>query len=286
MQEKMVDYRLDRSSLLINLGGGVIGDMGGFCASTFKRGMDFIQIPTSLLSMVDASVGGKLGVDFEGLKNLVGLFKNPQLVIVQTGFLDTLPQREWKSGYAEMIKHWLIADLAAWNTYVAVDNWRENIDERSIINSIKVKKGIVEKDPKEYGLRKALNFGHTIGHAVETVSMKKDDDPLNHGESIAIGMICEAYLSHKHSDLSIDEFEQVVDYIMDIYPHRVLEESEWEELLEVMQSDKKNVSEQIRFTLIPQIGRVLFDQTLKEDQIKQAFLFYNALEKNKATPME
>ena len=186
----------DRQALLVNLGGGVIGDMGGFCAATFKRGFDFVQMPTTLLAQVDASIGGKLGIDFAQVKNSIGVFANPKAVFISPEFLNTLSGRERLSGFAEIIKHALIADVKQWDLIKKIDtvegiNW-----EKYIIPSLKIKQHIVEIDPFEKRERKALNFGHTIGHAVESFALETSE-PLTHGEAIAIGMVCELYLSKK-----------------------------------------------------------------------------------------
>ena len=176
--------------------GGVIGDMGGFAASCYKRGIDFIQIPTTVLSQVDSSIGGKLGIDFKYGKNLIGLFQNPKLVYINKEFLKTLPKRQYINGFAEIFKHALIQDAVHWQTLKNIDIYNENIDE-VLYQSLLVKKQVVEADPFEKGLRKILNFGHTIGHAIEAYSLENEANPLLHGEAIAIGMICEAYLSYK-----------------------------------------------------------------------------------------
>ncbi|MCZ2102743.1 MAG: 3-dehydroquinate synthase, partial [Chitinophagales bacterium] len=181
----------DRLSLLINLGGGVIGDLGGFCAGTYMRGIRFIQIPTTLLSQVDASVGGKLGVDFMERKNMIGLFGNPEAVFIFTDFLKTLPERELKSGYAEMLKHALIADKDAWNRLSKTDVATINDWESTIYESVMIKQSIIQEDPLEAGKRKILNFGHTVGHAIESYWISREK-PLLHGEAIAIGMVAEA----------------------------------------------------------------------------------------------
>lgn len=191
--QKLTEAAFDRKGLVLDLGGGVVGDLGGFCAATYKRGIDFIQLPTTLLSQVDASVGGKLGIDFQGFKNHIGVFTQPKAVWVYPGFLDTLPPSEIRSGFAEVIKHALIADAGAWKSLLAWDRLPQ--DWNSIIpHSIHIKDKVVEADPTEKGLRKILNFGHTIGHAVETYFLDKGDRRLLHGEAIALGMIAETWL--------------------------------------------------------------------------------------------
>src|SRR5690554_6762169 len=195
----LLDFGAERNSLLINLGGGVVTDMGGFAASTYKRGIDFIQIPTTLLSQVDASIGGKTGIDLDTVKNIIGTFTQPQAVFINVDFLKTLDKRQLVSGFAEMIKHAFIFDANYYQELKAFDF--DHPSEAMIYRSVQIKNEVVKEDPKESGLRKILNFGHTIGHAVETYSIDNDKDSLVHGEAIAIGMICEAYLSHKYNGL-------------------------------------------------------------------------------------
>lgn len=260
----------DRHSLIINLGGGVIGDMGGFAASCFMRGIDFIQIPTTLLSQVDASVGGKLGIDFKGLKNFVGLFQNPIAVLVDTTFLTTLPEGELRSGFAEMLKHGLIRDASIWEVLTGSSNWKAVDWEEEIYRSIKIKKAVVELDPKEDGLRKILNFGHTIGHAVESLALHSER-PLMHGEAIAIGMMAESILSIKKSSLSQNDVNEILQKILKIYAdldYSILKNGD--DILELMKSDKKNVSGTIRFALLDKIGNSVYDIEATSVEIKSA----------------
>lgn len=273
---KMAEMKLGRQSLVINLGGGVIGDMGGFCASTFKRGMRFIQIPTTLLSQVDASVGGKLGIDFKGIKNAIGVFNNPEGVFIDPRFLDTLSKREVRSGFAEIIKHSLIADKNEWNNiqqFSDLDqvNWNE-----IIYRSVQVKHRIVVADPFEKGIRKALNFGHTIGHAVESVFLETKE-PLLHGEAIAIGMICEAYLSSNKVGLSKEELELISTFILRMYKKETLLEKDIPSMLDIMGNDKKNIGSTINFSLIPEIGKVEINQTADQELIIESLEYYNGL---------
>ncbi len=205
----LADYKADRQSLLINLGGGVITDMGGFIASTYKRGIDFINIPTTLLSQIDASVGGKTGVDFEGLKNIIGVFNEAKGVFIYPNFLKTLDKRQMLSGYAEALKHALIKDANYWidlqqGLLFDADNWTN-----LVTRSVTIKNDIVLSDPLEKNERKLLNFGHTIGHAIESFSLENDQLPLCHGEAIAIGMICESYISNKKNRLSSNDLESI-----------------------------------------------------------------------------
>ena len=257
----------DRNDLLINLGGGVIGDMGGFSASCYMRGIDFIQIPTTLLSQVDASVGGKLGVDLDGLKNFVGVFNNPQLVCVDPEFLSTLPIRQLRSGYAEVIKHSLICNEDIWKRLRSTEEW-PNLDwGQEIYESIKIKSDVVLKDPYESGLRKILNFGHTMGHAFETISLHSEF-PMLHGEAIALGMICEAWLSLHLSTLTSEEFDDIRKYIMQVFDDLdwgVLKEKE--ATLRYMKSDKKNKAGEIRMSLLKQIGECDYNITVMDEMI-------------------
>jgi 3-dehydroquinate synthase len=271
--QTIMQNEANRNALTINLGGGVIGDMGGFCASTFKRGMDFIQIPTTLLSQVDASIGGKLGIDFQNIKNSIGLFANPQAVFVNPIFLKTLSQREIRSGFAEIIKHALIVDAEQWQVLKTItDLTKVNWSER-LIPSLEIKKTVVEADPFEKGWRKALNFGHTIGHAVESLLLESTS-PLLHGEAIAIGMICESYLSHKILGMSKADLDEICRFILNIYGKVDLSNLAQNDLLNLMKQDKKNDANVINFTLLNQIGEANVNQTTNENAITESLNFY------------
>ncbi len=273
---QLMAHKAGRDALLLNLGGGVIGDMGGFAASTFKRGMHFLQIPTTLLSQVDASIGGKLGIDFMQVKNSIGLFRNPQAVLVDPAFLSTLSNRELRSGYAEVIKHSLIADAAQWESLQQLTNLR-SADWASIIPaSLRIKKQIVEADPFEKGLRKALNFGHTIGHAIEGHALETDT-PLLHGEAIAIGMICEAFLSTQQQSLPEAQLWQITDYLTARYGKITLQANDYPAYLQLMGNDKKNEGQAINFSLLPEAGKVTVNQTATEASIIAALDYYSSL---------
>ena len=272
----MMEQKLDRNALVINLGGGVIGDMGGFCAGTFKRGAHFVQVPTTLLSQVDASVGGKLGIDFADVKNSIGLFKDPGAVFIDPVFLGTLPLREIRSGFAEIIKHCLIADREKWETVRKIESLEEVRWTPLIVHSVLIKKQIVESDPFEKGLRKALNFGHTIGHAVESFFLESAE-PLLHGEAIAIGMICESYLSQTEIGLPEDQLSEVLKFIRKIYPQPVIPAAAFEKLLGLMLNDKKNIGGRINFSLINPVGQVQVNQETTAEQIRASLSFYNSL---------
>jgi len=269
----LLDFGADRKCLVINLGGGVITDMGGFVASTYKRGVDFINIPTTLLSQVDASVGGKTGIDIDNVKNMVGTFTLPQAVFIEAEFLKTLPKRELLSGFAEMIKHGLIADQTYY--YELKKANYQNITTAAIHRSVEIKNEVVTEDPLEKGRRKILNFGHTIGHAVESYSLSKDKKPLTHGEAIAIGMICEAWLSQKNSTLSAEELEEIRTYISSVYPAYKIKEKSFEKLSVLMQSDKKNEHGNILFTLLESIGKCTYNCRVSESDIRESMEYYN-----------
>ena len=275
----LAHYKADRNSLLINLGGGVITDMGGFVASTYKRGINFINIPTTLLAQIDASVGGKVGVDLEGLKNMVGVFNEPEAVYVNPNFLKTLDKKQMLSGYAEALKHALISDKDYWDLLKKgmlsdAKQW-----EGLITKSVQIKNDIVLIDPKEQNQRKLLNFGHTIGHAIESFALKNDDLPLLHGEAIAIGMICESYISYKTAGLNKAELEEVTQIILNFYAPYKIETSNYNQLLELMTNDKKNEDGGINFTLIKSIGEGLINQTAASELIIESLDYYKTVAK-------
>lgn len=267
--EEFVRIGMDRHSLLINLGGGVIGDMGGFAASTFMRGFRFVNIPTTLLSQVDASVGGKLGVDFRGLKNMIGLFGDPLEVLICPQFLDTLHPRELVSGYAEVLKHTLIRDRDEWERIKAMDPMEIQDWAAVISRSVKVKRDVVEVDRLESGLRKILNYGHTVGHAIETI-MLEDEEPMLHGEAIAYGMVAEAWLSQQAGMISAEDLQAISDVFSRIYPRHDLTRVEAEMMLDHMRHDKKNHGGQISLSLLTAIGEGKPDCQASDDQIIQS----------------
>ena len=270
----LTEAGFDRKGLVINLGGGVIGDMGGFVASTYKRGMDFLNIPTTLLSQVDASVGGKLGVDFHGFKNHIGLFAEPQNVLIDTCFYQTLPQRELRSGFAEVIKHGLIYDHAYWKKVKTID--LKNAPWSDLVSrSIEIKKEVVKADPFESGLRKILNFGHTLGHAVESYFLEKGDQRLLHGEAIAVGMICEAYLSHKLTGLSSDSLDEIVAFLKRIYSPVAIDQSLFEEIIGLTLQDKKNERGSIQFSLLKEIGACAINIPIAAPDMLDSLFYFN-----------
>jgi len=263
-----------RHSLLINLGGGMITDLGGFAASTFKRGMGFINIPTTLLAMVDASVGGKTGVNFNGLKNEIGVFSDAGFVLIHTKFLDTLDRENILSGYAEMIKHGLISDRELW-AEVMREDFGHGLAQRlsgMLGPNIEVKKRIVTLDPHESDLRKSLNFGHTIGHAIESLSMKKGT-PLLHGYAVAQGIIAELYLCCRKAGFPTEDMRVTVNFIRENYGKTAVTCDDYEQLFELMTHDKKNTSGTINFTLLEGIGKIILDQTATKEEIFEALDF-------------
>jgi 3-dehydroquinate synthase len=270
----LLDFGADRKCLMINLGGGVITDMGGFVASTYKRGIDFINIPTTLLSQVDASVGGKTGIDIDNVKNMVGTFTLPQAVFIESEFLKTLPERELLSGFAEMIKHGLIADKDYYESLKTSDF--KQPDPAAVFRSVEIKNQVVTEDPHEQNIRKILNFGHTIGHAVESYALNNNPKPLTHGEAIAIGMICEAFLSHRYSNLTAEELEDIKSYICSLYPKYTLLPASYDALLLLMQSDKKNEHGQILFSLLERIGHCEYNCKVTEKDIIESMNYYNS----------
>jgi len=270
--EKLTEFGLDRKALVINLGGGVIGDMGGFCAATYKRGIRFIQMPTSLLSMVDASVGGKLGVDFKGFKNHIGVFQIPEAVFIDTQFLATLPENEKRSGYAEVLKHTLIADAEEWhrikNKSIADFDWATQIKHQ-----VAIKEAVVTADPTEKGLRKILNFGHTLGHAIESFYLETPNRLL-HGEAIAIGMITEAFLSQQLGYISQNDLEEITAVLLRIYGKVEIDSAYLEEILQLTLQDKKNESAQVQFALLEKIGKANYDQVISKEVMNEALEYY------------
>ena len=264
-----------RHSLMINLGGGMVTDLGGFAASTFKRGIDFINIPTTLLAMVDASVGGKTGINFGGLKNEIGVFSDSRFVIINTQFLDTLDHDNICSGYAEMLKHGLISDEHTWAELVTFDLDTPDLSQlqRMVAESIKVKERIVEADPHEHGIRKALNLGHTMGHAFESFAMRRGT-PILHGYAVAYGLISELYMSARKTAFPTDRMHQTVRFIRENYGTFNITCDDYPTLIELMHHDKKNTSGIINFTLLGNVSDIRINQTANEEEIKEALDFF------------
>lgn len=271
--QAMTRANMDRHGLIINLGGGVIGDMGGFCASTYKRGIDFIQIPTTLLAQVDASVGGKLGIDFHGLKNHIGVFQLPKTVLIDPTFIQTLPDRQKRSGFAEIIKHCLIRDAAKWDTIASLDF--DQVDLADLIaHSVEIKKAVVADDPKEKGLRKILNFGHTLGHAVETYLLGLGKRAVLHGEAIAVGMITEAYLAYQRNLIEAEELEAIEAMLFATYGRIQIKAEEIPAIIQLTAQDKKNKGSEIRFSLLTGIGDCGYDIPVSKAEMKKALEYY------------
>jgi len=268
-----------RHSLMINLGGGMVTDLGGFAASTFKRGIAFINIPTTLLSMVDASVGGKTGFNFGGLKNEIGVFNNAQCVILDTTFLRTMDRENILSGYAEMLKHGLIHTEEMWAELLNFDGLDAIEEEdnlktlnRMVADSVEVKQRIVTEDPKEQGIRKALNLGHTAGHAFESLALQRN--PILHGYAVAYGLVVELYLCCVKTGFPQDKMRQTVNFIKEHYGRMAITCDDYPTIIELMHHDKKNVGGAINFTLLGNIGDIRINQTATEEEIKEALDFY------------
>lgn len=272
----------DRKSLVLNLGGGVVSDLGGFVASTFKRGIDFINIPTTLLAMVDAAVGGKNGVDLDHLKNQIGTINNPKMVLIDSEFLESLSQPEMRSGLAEMLKHGLIFDKKYWNSLaIPLQEKSQKIDfddfDQLIYESINIKNQIVMQDPTENGIRKALNFGHTLGHAIESYFLESEHKTtLLHGEAIAIGMILESFISMKKELISMKDYLEIKTTINTVFEKIEITESDIKPILDLLVHDKKNEYGKIQFALLNGIGGISIDQIVENQFILEAFLDYKS----------
>lgn len=273
--EQLSENGATRHSLLINLGGGMVTDLGGFAASTFKRGIDFINIPTTLLAMVDASVGGKTGVNFNGLKNEIGVFNDAKYVILNTFFLKSLDAENLHSGYAEMLKHGLISNNKMWAELLNFDLQNPDYEQLQLLleKSVKIKENIVLKDPKEDGIRKALNFGHTFGHAFESWSLKNEINPILHGYAVAYGLIPELYLSTTKTGFPTDKLRQTVSFIRENYGIPNISCDDYDNLNTLMKHDKKNVAGIINFTLLGDIGDIRINQSATDEEIKEALDF-------------
>lgn len=264
-----------RHSLLINLGGGMVTDLGGFAAATFKRGIAYINIPTTLLSMVDASVGGKTGINFNGLKNEIGVFAPASSVLLETEFLRSLDAHNFFSGYAEMLKHGLISTPEHLAELLSFDT--EQIDyaalKAMVGRSVQVKENIVEQDPKEHGIRKALNLGHTIGHAFESLALA-ENRPVLHGYAVAWGIVCELYLSHIKTGFPKEKMRQTIQFIKENYGAFAFNCKQYDRLYELMLHDKKNTAGIINFTLLKEVGDICLNQTADKETIFEVLDFY------------
>ena len=271
----LTELGADRKSLIINLGGGVVSDLGGFVASTFKRGIDFINIPTTLLAMVDASIGGKTGIDLGSLKNQIGVINNPKLVVIDSEYLVTLPQMEMRSGLAEILKHGLIFDASYWKQFLDLSQLDFADFDSIIYDSIKIKNEIVMQDPNEKGIRKALNFGHTLGHAIESYFLdNQTNNNLLHGEAIAIGMILESYISMIKKLISKEEYLEIKSTIKSIFELVNFDKSDIQSILDLLIHDKKNENGKIKFVLLDGIGKFTINQEVENEIITSSFEDY------------
>lgn len=278
--EALSELNCDRKSLMINVGGGVVTDLGGFVARTFKRGINYINVPTSLLAMVDASVGGKTGVDLGTLKNQIGVISNPKMVLVDPWFLGSLPLEQLRSGYAEMLKHGLIADQDYWKE--VSQNRYDDLEglEKRIHHSIAIKNKVVLKDPQEAHLRKTLNYGHTLGHAIESYFMDQTGrKQLLHGEAIAIGMILAAYLSKEICGLTDEQLQEITHGISSFYDSLNFTGDDIPKIIDLLKYDKKNSHGQIYFVLLERIGHPIVDKKVSNELILDAFYFYKNFSK-------
>jgi 3-dehydroquinate synthase len=273
--DELTDQSLDRHSVLVVLGGGVLGDMGGFCAATFKRGIDFILIPTTLLSQVDASIGGKLGVDFNHFKNHIGVFQTPVLTVLHPEFLKTLSVREKRSGFAEIIKHCLISDKVMWDI-VRSRSFETQDWDTLIRHSVSFKERIVTEDPREKGLRKILNMGHTIGHAIETFLLNSGNKIL-HGEAIAAGLIAESWLSQQRGLISSEDFTGIKDYVFSVFGKIEISAKDDDSIAALTLQDKKNEGNKILSVLLDGMGKARWDCEVSKEEVKGALTIYRSL---------
>jgi 3-dehydroquinate synthase len=270
----------DRKSLLINLGGGVVTDLGGFVASTFKRGIAYINVPTTLLSMVDASVGGKTGVDLGNLKNQIGVITQPEMVLIDSKYLNTLPANEMRSGLAEILKHGLITSEAYWKKTTSLHELTLEDLDGLISESVSIKTKVVQQDPREENQRKTLNFGHTFGHAIESYFLTHPEkSKLLHGEAVAVGMIMAAFISTKITDFPEEKLISITEKILDIFPKIDLEKSDFEKIIKLLKFDKKNTHGNINFVLLKDIGHPVIDCRVPENIMLEALDFYMEISK-------
>ena len=273
----LTELGADRKSLIVNAGGGVVTDLGGFVASTYKRGIDFIHVPTTLLAMVDASVGGKNGVDLGHLKNQIGVINVPQMILIDTQYLETLPQPQMRSGLAEMLKHGLIGDKAYWEQFLDLKNIDFTEFDALVWRSIEIKNDIVMQDPTENGIRKALNFGHTLGHAIESYFLESAHKPtLLHGEAIAAGMILEGFIAREKGLLTAAEYAQIKYVISDIFPNVEFADQDLAPIIGLLVHDKKNEYGSVQFALLDGIGQIKIGETAENDLIYKAFADYKS----------
>lgn len=274
--EILTEFEADRKALVLNLGGGVVSDVGGFAASTYKRGIKFINIPTTLLSMVDASIGGKTGIDHQFHKNIIGTFAQPENVFIYPCFLKTLHPKEVRSGFAEMLKHGLIAQQEHWDNLISIEELSvENITP-FIAPSAEIKMATIFTDFKEENIRKILNFGHTVGHAVESLYLKMKN-PILHGEAIAVGMICETYLSYLEKLISEEMAMHIIQHIQRFFPYTSISSFPNDEITDLMLKDKKNSHGKINFSLLSHIGKANYNYKVPLNNLILTLEFYRNL---------
>ncbi len=275
--QQLCDLKADRFSLLINLGGGIVTDLGGFVAATLKRGIRFINMPTTLLGMVDAAIGGKTGVNLGVLKNQIGCFADPSMLIIDTSYLETLSEREHKSGMAEIIKYGLSYDSDLFNAILKNPHLNKTVLESLIYRSVAIKNDVVLKDPTEKNIRKVLNFGHSLGHAIESYFLENTEKAhLTHGESVAIGMVTALYLSHKYCDFDIKQAYTVKRYLKSYFGNTAINKSDYANILDLLKHDKKAKGGEVKFILIEKIGTFKLDCKVSEDSLIEALDFYNS----------
>ncbi|BCY29141.1 3-dehydroquinate synthase [Flavobacterium okayamense] len=273
--QALIDLGGDRKSIVLNLGGGVITDIGGFIACTFKRGIEFINIPTTLLGMVDAAIGGKNGVDLGVLKNQIGIIREPKAVLVDTSFLDSLPASEMRSGLAEMLKHGLISDKTYWDKFKSLSSLNTEDLNELIHQSVQIKNTIVSEDLTENGIRKALNFGHTLGHAIESYCLENPEKPtLLHGHAVAIGMILESYISKEKGLLSNEEYYEIKYIISEYFDKVDFTKEDINQIIDLLIFDKKNEFGKVQFALLEGIGKIKINEYCDNDLIFKAFEDY------------
>jgi 3-dehydroquinate synthase len=270
------ELNADRKSLVINLGGGVVTDLGAFVASTFKRGIQYINVPTSLLAMVDASVGGKTGVDLGVLKNQIGVINTGAMVLIDTSNLSTLPANELRSGYAEMLKHGLIQDESYWTELLDLSNLTLKNLDNLIYKSVLIKNKVTTLDPNEDGLRKTLNYGHTLGHAIESLFLEDNNKTtLLHGEAIAVGMVLATYISHKLLGFPKQKLDLIKLTMIELYGKVVFHQYDYQQIIDLLIYDKKNSHGNINFVLLNDIGSSKIDCIVENSLIREAFDFYS-----------
>lgn len=271
--QALLDMPADRQSIIVNLGGGMVSDMGGFVAAAFKRGIRYINIPTTLVGMIDAAIGGKTAVNIEGIKNQIGFFYAPEVVCIEPKFLETLPQREWMSGLFEMIKTFMVGDAAMYAELCEkLGDENPTISPSMIRAAAQIKTAIVKTDQYDLGIRKMLNFGHTLGHAIESFSLRHHENPLSHGEAVGIGMVGEAYLSMKKVGFSTDEYNKLLNMVSQMVAMPNYKLTDLEELLAYVAADKKNSNGNIYCTLLHDVGEAMIDVAVSENEICDAFM--------------